>query len=123
MNFQDEKLEIDNFLRRVRERKRSNVFSDPNIHYDSTRKNTHKNYVLSPMKVSGIKKTSNFDQIANYIDIENSLTINEQMRQYQKKSDFIRHKKKNTNSHADIFEKRSESLKFVFGKNQQDLLQ
>ena len=75
------------------------------------------------MKVSGIKKTSNFDQIANYIDIENSLTINEQMRQYQKKSDFITHKKKNTNSHADIFEKRSESLKFVFGKNQQDLLQ
>ena len=54
------------------------------------------------------------------MDIENSLTINEQMRQYQKKGDII---KKNTNSHADIFEKRSESLKFVFGKNQQELLQ
>ena len=89
MNFQDEKLEIDNFLRRVRERKRSNVFSDPNIHYDTARKDAHKTYALSPMKVSGIKKTSNFEKIANYIDIENSLTINEQMRQFQKKGDFI----------------------------------
>ena len=76
MSVHDEKKEIDNFLKRVRERKKSNVFSDPSIHYDSHRKNLNKVYVLSPMKVSGIKKSSYVDQIANYVDMENSLSLN-----------------------------------------------
>lgn len=76
MSVHDEKKEIDNFLKRVRERKRSNVFSDPNIHYDSNRKFDNKPFVLSPMKVSGIKKASYVDQIANYVDMENSLSLN-----------------------------------------------
>ena len=78
MSVHDEKKEIDSFLKRVRERKRSNVFSDQNIHYDSNRNfSNNKPYVLSPMKVSGIKKSSYVDQIANYVDIENSLSLNQ----------------------------------------------
>jgi len=54
----DEKKEIDDFLKRVREKKYVNLYSDPSIHYDKSQINHFNTLVMSPFKIQGIKKRS-----------------------------------------------------------------
>ena len=85
----DEKKEIDDFLKRVREKKYVNLYSDPNIHYDKSQMSRFQTLVMSPFKIQGIKKKSLIEQhgVPGRIpelpgELDHAMTIGQQIKHY-----------------------------------------